>query len=216
VANGRIPLDDSVKLIMFQFSFSNKDLVPLFVRWETPETAQERKARAARKADPQNGVEEVIPATMNASLWELFFSGDLATAGYELVDAFYKPRQKPDRSVYRMVRFTFCRFVRVTDEKFKNTLPLTMDVFRQFCRAAMWRVRASINPFYEDGKLIAGQRAVSVNLEVRTPLFEPDGKPIVQWQKDAADNRVGTAPVPLAPDYELRVKDDALELVPAS
>ena len=112
-----------------------------------------------------------------------------------------------------MVRFLFARreFVDLSEE-FKVVRDIISKELRSICEVAMWRVRTFLNPFYKDGEEVIGYRAISVNLESRKPLFCPDGQPVTVWQKDEKGNRVGDAPLPLKPDYCLRVKDNTVQL----
>jgi len=80
---------------------------------------------------------------------------------------------------------------------------------------ACWRGRSFFNPFCKNGEEIPVQRAVSVNLEARQPLFRPDGQPVTVWQKDENGKRVGNTPLPLKADYCLRIMGDVIQLVTA-
>ena len=137
-----------------------------------------------------------------------------------MVDSFYKERidakDPRGKRSYHMVRFLFARreFVELSDE-FKKVRGVIRAELQSICESAMWRVRAFSNPFYKNGEEIPDQRAVSVNLEARQPLFRPDGQPVTVWQKDADGKRVGDAPLPLKADYCLRIVGDAVQLVTA-
>lgn len=206
-----VELDSFVRLIALQFSFSNPDVIPASVKRldrETPEERNERKKHS-------NGT-LVIEPTENCSLVD--FLGELEAAGYEMVDAFYKERIDPKdpygRRTYHMVRYLFARreFVDLSEE-FKAVRDVNSRELRSICEVAMWRVRALLNPFFKDGEEIPGQRAVSINLESRKPLFRPDGQPVTVWQKDESGNRLGEAPLPLKPDHCLRIEENAVRLV---
>lgn len=208
-----VALNGTVRLVALQFSFSNPDAIPATVKRQDRETPEERVERK----NHSSGV-MVIEPTEKCSLVE--FLGELEAAGYEMVDAFYKERidakDPRGKRSYHMVRFLFARreFVDLSDE-FKKVRDTIRAELRSICEAAMWRVRSFSNPFYKNGEEIPDQRAVSVNLEARQPLFRPDGQPVTVWQKDENGKRVGDAPLPLKADYSLRIVGDAVQLVTA-
>ena len=205
-----VALDSSVRLVALQFSFSNPGAMPVSVKRLNQETSEERNERKNHSSGTL-----VIEPTENCSLVD--FLDDLKSAGYEMVDAFYKERIDPKyprgQRTYHMVRFLFARreFVDLSEE-FKVVRDIISKELRSICEVAMWRVRTFLNPFYKDGEEVIGYRAISVNLESRKPLFCPDGQPVTVWQKDEKGNRVGDAPLPLKPDYCLRVKDNTVQL----
>jgi hypothetical protein len=184
-----------------QFSFSNINVVPTSVKKLELEMLEERNERKTYKG---NG-EVIIKPIENVSLVEFL---DNLEVGYELVDAFYQPRIDPKdprgNRIYHMVRFLFARrkYVKLSDE-FKEVRSTIYAELRKICEQAMWRVRAFLNPFFMDDEEVLGQRALSINLEARKPLFHPDGQPVTVWQKDERGNRVGETPFPLKPDYYL-------------
>ena len=206
-----IALNSSVRMVTLQFSFSNPDAVPQTVKRSEQETPDERNERKSHSSGVM-----VIKPTERCSIAE--FLGELEAAGYEIVDAFYKERinaKDPHRErVYHMVRFLFARreLVNLSDE-FKKMRDNVRIALSEMCRVALWRVRVFSNPFYKNGEEILDQRAVIINLEARKPLFHPDGQPVIVWQKDKNGERVGDAPLPLKPDYYLRIVGDIAQLV---
>lgn len=206
----------SVRLISFQFSFSNPRIVPHSLKQleregETLEKRNERKER-------EGSGSMIIEPTENCSLVE--FLDNLEEAGYEMVDAFYQSRVDPKdpcgRRMYHMMRFLFARreYVDLSDE-FKKVQDTIRAELREICAQAMWRVRVFRNPFFKKGEEIPGQHALSINLEARKPLFCPDGQPVTVWQKDEDGRRVGDKPIPIKPDHCLRIKDNAVQLLTA-
>ena len=201
---------DSVRLVALQFGFSNLSVIPASVKRLDRETTEERN-----ECKNHSSGTLVIEPTENCSLVE--FLGELEASGYEMVDAFYKERIDPKdprgRRMYHMVRFLFarCEFVDLSDE-FKAIRDIISRELRGICKIAMWQARAFLNPFYKDGEEIAGQRAISINLTSRKPLFRPDGQSVTVWQKDEGGRRVGDAPVPIKPDYCFCIKDNAVRL----
>ena len=203
-----VTLDHNIRLVSLQFSFSNPGVIPASVKRLERETADEMIKRKSQKT----GI-LVIQPVENVSLVE--FLHDLEKVGFEMVDAFYKERidRKDPRGnrTYHMVRFLFARheFVNISDV-FKKAQRVVRDELKSICEVAMWRVRVFSNPFYKNGEQIPNQRALSINLEARKPLFAPDGKPITIWQKDGDGWRIGEAPVPIQADFQLRIIDDTI------
>lgn len=208
-----VALDEAVRMVILQFSFSNPEAIPASVRHLTPETWRKHMERKSHS----NGV-LVISPTPNCSLES--FPRDVEESGYEMVDAFYEERidskDPHGQRRYHMVRFTFARreFAEASEE-FKERRDLyRLDLFEEICRKALWRVRAFDNPFFQNGEAVPGQRALVVNLEGRTPFFRADGSVVTVWQKDAEGHRVGDAPLPLRPNLHLSVLDRTVRLVP--
>ncbi|MDP1688904.1 MAG: hypothetical protein Q8L47_02125 [bacterium] len=206
-----ITLNRDVRLVLLQFNFSNSDAVPATVKRLNPETKKESTERKSRSSGVM-----VIEPTLKCSI--VAFLDELEEAGYEMVDAFYNERvdakDTRGRRTYHMVRFTFARheFVDLSDE-FRGMRSAIRAELRDLCGNAMWRVRAFSNPFYIDGMESPDQRTLCINLEVRQPLFRPDGRPIMVWQKDESGNRVGDAPLPLKADYYLWLVDNVVSLM---
>ena len=208
-----VALNGTVRLVALQFSFSNPDAIPATVKRQNRETPEERVERKSHSSGVM-----VIEPTEKCSLVE--FLGELEVAGYEMVDGFYKERidvkDPRNKRTYHMVRFLFARreFAELSDE-FKKVRDTIRTELRSICESAMWRVRSFSNPFYKNGEEIPDQRAVNINLEVRQPLFHPDGQPVTVWRKDENGKRVGDTPLPLKADHCLRIVGDAVNLVTA-
>lgn len=207
-----VALNETVRLVALQFSFSNPDVIPSMVKQQEKETKEKRMARKSQLS----GFLAIRP-TEKCSLVEFLVELERQ---YELVDAFYEERihgkDPRGRRTYHMVRFLFARreFVEISDE-FERVRGSIRTALSEMCHKAMWRIRAFSNPFYKDGEEILGQHAMSINLEARQPLFHPNGQPVVAWQKDESGKRVGDAPLPLKPEYFLRVVDDTVQLMTA-
>lgn len=208
-------LDDSVKLIILQFSFSNPSIVPASIKQVESESLDDRKIRKSREDTDTSEI--IIEPTENAYL--AYFIDDLKTAGYEIVDALYQPRVDPkdlaEKRTYHMVRFLFARTESIEKiyEGFLKIRPTIYTDLEGMCVDAIWRVRALLNPLSKNGKDVYGQHALSINLEVRKPLFNPDDHHVLTWEKDEDGNRIGDEPVPIMPDYCLRIENDFLKLV---
>jgi hypothetical protein len=196
-----IPLHD-VRMVAIQFSFSNREVVPAVIRQRNRETPFEHVARHLRTAG-----ERVIEPTENVYLKE--FLTELEVAGFELVDAFYQCRPKGENldRTYYMARFLFARRAfAVPSAEFALVRDSIRTELQGMLHTAFWRVRAFLNPFYQNGKEVAGQRSLSINLEHRVPLFLPDGH-LVKSRRKENGKKVGD-PQPLRPDFWLMVMGD--------
>lgn len=193
-----------VRLVSLQFSFSNAAAIPSGVglsvrRSETPFTHLARKLNV--KGEP------VIAPTENVDSEGLL--AEIEAAGFELVDAFCQKRG--DRT-YHMVRFVFAprEFVASSDE-FRRVRETLRAGLQGMLRDAFWRVRGFLNSFYQEGKVLPGRRALSLNFEARIPRFHPDGSPVTARRK-VGGKKVGD-PQPLQSDYLLAVVDGTTQIV---
>lgn len=200
----------NTRVVIMQFSFSNPNVIPSAIKRLDKETIEERVERKSHSTGIM-----VIEPTEKCCVEE--FIDELEKIGFQLVDSFYKERMSPGKSNYHMIRFIFWRndFAEPSEE-FKKVFGVVRESLKTICQEALWRVRAFDNPFYKDGEEIKGQRAISINLEARNPLFLPDGSQVVAWEKDGAGRRIGTAPVPIQPAHKLVIIDGEIGLIPIS
>lgn len=209
-----VALNKSVQLISLQFAFSNTNIFPPWACWAIRDEKWNRWKE--RKYHEGTG-EIVISPVQNCSLKE--FVGELERAGYKIADALcqLRPDQKDDtrKRKYCMARFIFVREEHLEElsPEFKNALEKNRDFIQKMCEEANWRVRVFRNPFFRNGEQIPDQSAVSINLEARNPLIQPNGQPVLVWQKDGQGNRIGDMPLPLKPDHYLHIKDGAIQLI---
>lgn len=203
-------LDRGVRLVVVQFSFSNPDMIPDSVRYLGSETPKQYEKRMSH----QSGVQEMDSGEKKrCSLAE--FCDDLESSGYTLADGRCKecidPNDRRHQRTYFAVRFLFVRQdLFAASEKFEEVRDSVSSDLRFICESSIWRTRVYRNPFC-NGEEASGEHVLSVNLMARQPLLEPDGKPIRAWKKDERGERVGDAPVPLAPDCHLRIRDGVIE-----
>ena len=199
-----IKLGESVRLVMFQFSFSNLSLVPKFVRELESETEKE-----STKRKNQTGGEMVIEPTEKSDLASCL--NQLEQAGYEMVNVSCQERlnQKKGKRNYCMVRFIFARseYAQPSEDFLKIRDHVRIEM-KRICKQAMWRVRAYSNPFYENGEELPEFRALSINLEAREPYKKPDGDPVTVWLTDDYGNRIGPAPIPISPEHQLNIEEE--------
>lgn len=190
--------------LVLQFSFSNVAVVPPTVRATKfhKETEQERTARKANITGTMT-----IEPTEGCSLVE--FVTKLDELGFVLTNALYMERihggnNKAVRT-YHMVRFVFTKNESDMTDEFKKVQKTVLSELTEICSAAIWRVRSYLNPlFNQEGEVIEGKKAVSVNAEVRQPLSNPDGTKVKVWKKDDRGNRVEQ--VELKPNKKLTVQ----------
>ena len=191
-------------MVMVQASFTNPDVIPNGVKAREPEKKEESAERRTRATGTM-----VIEPTDKCGFMD--FVLDLESAGYQLVDAFYQQRVDPKdprrQRTYHAVRFIFVRNECATpSEEFKQVrAKLRSELLEVILGMSLWRVRVFKNRFYVNNNEVAGQYAVSVNLEARTPLFNGDGTSVLAWRKDSEGRRVGDKPVPLESECELRI-----------
>lgn len=202
-------ISSSVRMIALQFSFSNPDVVPEAVKELPAETQEERVTRKSRATGTL-----VVEPVHNVSIFD--FLGDLDTAGYQLVDALYKERiDDHDRSFY-MTRFIFVRQEHVQmSPEFQRQQAAVYAALHSIVLAAMWRVRVFNNPFYQKGEEVPGVRMLSINMEGRSPLFQPDGQPILVCAKDPATGRKIRPAQPIKASKRLAIIDNSVSVVDA-
>ena len=211
----------NVRILMIQTSFSNPGIIPPMIRQIKDETPEQRDIRTFRfSGNP------IIEPTENCSL--VNFVGDIGDAGYELVDAFYQRRIPQEESkdnqekskdkmgryfgvvntqelrMYHTLRFVFARqdFAKPSP-KFQESRNEIMPALMGICDIALWRVRAFNNPYFQDGREITGQRAISINLEHREPLFYPNGERIMVYPVNEAGEKIRDFKVPIEPAHYL-------------
>jgi len=208
-------LAESVRLVMLQFSFARPNVIPPHVLLRDHETLEEAVARKTNKL-PVTQLLEPTPLVAVDPLPTM-----LEASGYELVGAFCKPRiqyQRADGATYYMVRFSFARHEYATPtEEFLANRDVVRQELRGMTNLVLWRTRAYLNWFFDDnGDPPAGghdQTVASINLEVRQPMFEPNGRVVqTRRERDADGNRIGE-PVPLKPRHLLGVFNNTIELV---
>jgi len=197
-------------MVALQFSFTNADAVPPSVMRLERETLDERSERKSYATGFL-----VIEPTEKCSIVD--FLGDLESAGYELVGAFYKERidgkDLRGKRTYHMVRFLFTQkeFARPSEE-FQSVRNTILEELKVVCQCAFWRVRMFSNPFYQNHEEVPGQRTLSLNFEARLPLTLPNGEPVTAWRKDERGRKMGDAPLPLMPNRHLQIVDGVVLL----
>ena len=204
-------LNDNIPMINLQFSFNNPEVIPVLVGHRSNETTEERVVRKSHASGRL-----MIEPTEKCSIVDTL--DGIESVGYELVDAFHQERLDPKdptgRRRYHAVRFQFARQeVAQVSEEFKVIRDQVRYELQDICGNAHWRVRAFLNPFYQNGEEVQGKNAVSINFEARNPFFHPNGEPVLVWRKDERGNRLGNAPVPPKANRDLVVVNGEVILV---
>ncbi len=209
-----VALNNSVRMIMLQFSFSNIKIVPPWISELETEHCGEREERKNCEGKGKMVISEIE----NCSLEK--FVSDLKKAGYNLMDASYQKRLDPKdsqkRRVYHMVRFIFVRREYIDFSETKTFDEMLRDkIFKELqkiCVQAMWRVRGFINPFFQNNQAVPKYSALSINMEAREPLTQSNGQPVVVWQKDDSNSRISDKPFPIKPSHYLYITDNTIQL----
>jgi len=173
-----VTLNDNTRLVVIQFNGSNPNIVPNSVKDLGIESQGDRTDRVNPTV---KGIMTLEP-TENCGIGELLYG--LEAVGYELVDASSQERNDPKdhtgKRKYFAVRFVLAKheFAQLS-EHFSHKRDAVRDDLAEMCSGSMWRIRAFDNPFFQGGKEIEGQRCINVDLHARTPLYKPDGQPVL-------------------------------------
>ena len=197
-------LGDDVRLAVMQFTFTRSELVP--------KSFGIRGEKAFQDGDETQRVpgEQVIDQTPEVGI--LPFVGDLTEAGYELVNAFSR-RQSNNSGSYFKANFEFVQKEHAqVSEFFLKQREAAMADLTKLVTEAMWQTRAYLNLFFSRGVPVEGVSSVFINLAKRVPLVDAKG-PLLRWQRDERGEKVGTAPIPIAPKRFLRVRDCGISIV---
>lgn len=189
-------------VIGLQFSFASKQAVPQGLRWLCPITDAENEARKERSS----GIQYIEP-THDVSGKEIV--DQLRSAGYYLYDGTVQQRPDKHNLAYYTVRYLF------GSQKANNPVAsheggfdpeLAQQGLKELLEKNLWRVRVFLNPYFRDNKPTR-EKAVSVNFEVRKPLFEgTTGRRVAVWARNDQGQKLGDAPIPLAPKNTLTME----------
>lgn len=159
-------LDDKVKVIRMQFSFSNPFAVPVIAR--LVEQEKEAPGDRERRKNRETGQLFIEPTE---DIWTLPFLEDLRDAEFEVIDLSYRQRidgKDPNlKRTYQMVRFTFVRkecCLNLLSEETEGVRTAILEAAQEMCGQGTWRVRA-----YRQ------EETISINLEARKPFPREPG-----------------------------------------
>ena len=196
-----------VRMFLLQFNCSKLAVVPTGLGEKDEESVSKLISRRSQKRGTQ-----FIESTPGVSLARV--PAELAAEGYILVDGFYQMRPDNEGRMHPMVQFAF-----VSEEDFNAEAGLAgyrevaKAAFEQMCTEARWSALAYLNSFFKDGEDVDGAHSISINMNARDPLVNPDGTPKLQWKKDERNQRIGDAPVPIEPKSHLRIADNDILVV---
>lgn len=186
-------INPSTKLIIFQFKVSNMKTIPDSLRGLGRPPTEEAKHQGGQKG------ELVIAQTEDCGLMGI--AGQLAKAGYELANCFWE-----ERELSYVVRFLFFPRESLEPEGFEEHQKAILSGFAELCEGAIWQVAGYRNPFFKNGNAVTGKHVLCFTCGSRKPLLQPDGNPVVVWDKDEEGRRVGAAPRPLEASHVLQLK----------
>jgi hypothetical protein len=166
-----------------QFSFSNQEHVPISIKDLKRESLERTVERSERNKHANSGSVQLWDAEKHATADTLIskLPVGLVDANLILVNAMYQERNNVnhDGTTYHTVVFFWSpeQFATPDDMFLRRFMPIAFAELQGICDLALWRVRAFRNPYYENGAIVPGHMSYSLNLEVRSPLFDLDGKP---------------------------------------
>jgi hypothetical protein len=115
--------------------------------------------------------------------------GDLVEYGYELVAVTHKERPQPKngREPGHVVSFTFVprEFVTTPKKYSQQDADDFMQELGELCRRNFWAAEGYQNSFLNEKGEQTDEVFFSVNLTGRSPLFEENGEPILEFPRDA-------------------------------
>jgi hypothetical protein len=208
-----LKLDNSVKTLYLQFSFSNENAVPRWLPLKEEETPAEAELRQKRMAKATGKC--VIEPVAGCSIETL--PDEITEAGFTLVDAYYQPRidKINPRKRFFVARYVFIRTEEVARNELDELSWKILADLHDLCLLAFWRARAYKNPYFKDEQLVDGIFAASINVDTRKPRFNSAGELIMEWERDANKNKVGDASRPIPAAAKLRIQDNTLQIVPS-
>ncbi len=167
----RIHTGVSTPVVVVQFSFANRKVVPFGLPWRPNETI----AEAANRSDRHTGKQIVKPVSplYADNLYNLLWQ-----QGYRLVEAWAQERRKGKGVSYYACRFTFWQREEAVFPG-EEVFATNVVAFFGLVQSATWRFRAFSNPFYANGEEVPCQWCLSFNLEARQPLVNDNGAGMV-------------------------------------
>lgn len=199
-------VNGAAQLVILQFSFSKLSLIPNCIPMRAPES----KEKTTERKNAVRG-EQIIPETAGVKV--LGFLQSLIPYGYQLSDAFALTREKNGQE-YGVVRFVFAGpGHHMASAEFAKNRPAYLEELRKLLDEACWRVRAFINPFFRDQLPVDDKYVISINLEARDPLVNPDGSLILRWKRDENNNKIGDQKFPIEPKNFLKIRNGEVVIV---
>lgn len=201
-------MSEPPRLVCLKFSV-NEDLVPHELgKLKQPDY------REVKFHGDATGIKLIAESVQSCSVAE--FHKDLGPLSYEFVDAKYERRPDPNggKKIYHTPCYFFSlrEFARMSKE-FEGKRYTLYNEFQILGEENMYAVRSIWdNPLYgADGQPVDNQRALEINLNMRQPLVDADGEPLLVWKDKSKQVKT-----PLKPKNYLRMMlDYSVEIVPA-
>ncbi len=211
----------TIRVVGLRFSSSNRETISNALK-EVDRKINPRQKNVSQAKKIALGT-QLIPKTEKCDISQ--FVEKLEQAGYELVHFVHKPfcdHGTPLRHVeyfqldvrpQHVAYFLFAlKEFSAPSEAFKSEKEMIHTELLKMCRAALWQSEMFLNPFYQDGKQIAGHNSININFNARLPLNNQDGQPVMVWEKNVNGHRSGKK-VPLEPNHVLVVSGNAIRLI---
>lgn len=199
-------LDGAVKMVLLQFNFGKFEEIPRGLYQKKEENIEDLLARKSLTRGT-----EFLPSMADISLVKM--PENLARAGYQMVDAFFRLRTNSSGHKYVALRFVFVSedILEETGEfsKRKNVVEKALE---KVCQSAVWRTQGFLNPFFKEGGVVKCQHSVSLNMTARNPLLDKFGQSILRWKKNENGEKVGGKPLPIRPALFLVVKEGDIRM----
>ena len=170
------------RVLRMQFSFSNHEHVPISIKDLKRESLERTAERAERSKHSGSGSTQLWDPEKHNTADTLIskLPVGLVDANLVLVNAMYQERNNVNQegTTYHTVVFFWSpeQFATRHEPFSSRFMPIAFAELQGSCDLALWRVRAFRNPYYENGVVVPGHLSYSLNLEVRSPLFDLDGK----------------------------------------
>lgn len=193
----------ALETVVLRFKFKTFNAIPKFIR--------QMKRFGTRKQSPPPAGEQAIEAVKGVSSVQLLL--DLEKLGNNMISASCEEFLHAKGS-YFIVQYVFAR--NPGNEAPSQRFLMLRDCLRKelfsILNDALWETTVYVNPCIKrDGTPAAIKRWASIAFCTREPFYEGGEakRPVMVWQKDDLGERVGDAPLPLAPSYHLRTLDNA-------
>lgn len=187
------------------FSFSNPAVVPAVL-------LAEKVMQTGHKQFDENIGRVVLGPEADTSMFS--FVHDLSECQYSLVDGLYIRSFNDEGRAKHSLRFLFVKSEHAhCSPEFMAKKHEVMVALQLLVLEAMWQVKIFDNPFFYQGKMIPGDRMLSVNLAARRPLLTSAGEPVMIRVKDPVTGRKLEQLQPLQAEKYLTIRDNNLQVV---
>jgi hypothetical protein len=182
-------VDEKDREISLQFSFNNPASIPQFLE-DLPEESAEIAAVRGQLNEKGSGTDLTNGGQFRGKMVDLRnLPVGLLNSEYELVGVWKQKRIQTKTGwakgkPYWMIRFRFrlkdqlaeyqAKIGKQAWQELVEKRPMLLGELVTTCSLAFWQVRAWRNPWFQDGQILPGVYAISLNFEGRQPLYEWD------------------------------------------